>query len=90
MCFAMVFLHVEFREAFCLFDKDGDGTITTSELGIVMRSLGQTPTDSELKDMIHEVDIDGTFKLKLQIQCIRQHLIGDLSEKTKNKNKNKS
>ena len=27
-------------EAFSLFDKDGDGTITTKELGTVMRSLG--------------------------------------------------
>jgi len=31
----------EFREAFLLFDKDGDGTITTKELSTVMRSLGQ-------------------------------------------------
>ena len=31
----------EFKEAFSLFDKDGDGTITTKELGTVMRSLGQ-------------------------------------------------
>jgi len=30
----------EFKEAFALFDKDGDGTITTKELGTVMRSLG--------------------------------------------------
>lgn len=49
----------EFREAFNLFDKDGDGRITTVELGVVMRSLGQKPTENELKDMIHEVDIDG-------------------------------
>ncbi len=34
----------EFKEAFSLFDKDGDGTITTKELGTVMRSLGQNPT----------------------------------------------
>jgi len=49
----------EFKEAFLLFDKDGDGTITTKELGIVMRSLGQNPTEAELHDMINEVDADG-------------------------------
>ena len=49
----------EFKEAFSLFDKDGDGTITTKELGTVMRSLGQNPTEAELKDMINEVDADG-------------------------------
>ena len=49
----------EFKEAFSLFDKDGDGTITTKELGTVMRSLGQNPTEAELADMINEVDPDG-------------------------------
>merc|ERR1712013_427951 len=49
----------EFKEAFSLFDRDNDGTITTKELGTVMRSLGQTPTEQELQDMIHEVDTDG-------------------------------
>jgi calmodulin len=42
----------EFKEAFSLFDKDGDGSITTRELGIVMRSLGQNPTEAELQDMV--------------------------------------
>ena len=52
---------IEFKEAFSLFDKDGDGTITTKELGTVMRSLGQNPTEMELQDMINEVDADGVL-----------------------------
>ncbi|KAL6853536.1 hypothetical protein ACP4OV_019565 [Aristida adscensionis] len=50
----------EFKEAFTLFDKDGDGCITTKELGTVMRSLGQNPTEAELQDMINEVDNNGS------------------------------
>eukprot|EP00168_Porphyra_purpurea_P010484 TRINITY_DN25_c0_g1_i2.p2 TRINITY_DN25_c0_g1~~TRINITY_DN25_c0_g1_i2.p2 ORF type:complete len:152 (-),score=64.87 TRINITY_DN25_c0_g1_i2:53-508(-) len=50
----------EFKEAFALFDKDGDGTITSTELGAVMRSLGQQPTEAALKQMISEVDADGS------------------------------
>ena len=49
----------EFKEAFSLFDKDGDGAISTKELGTVMRSLGQNPSEAELQDMIAEVDADG-------------------------------
>ena len=50
----------EFKEAFSLFDKDDDGTITTKELGTVMRALGQNPTEAELQDMINEVEQDGS------------------------------
>lgn len=48
----------EFKDAFALFDEDGDGTITTKELGNVMRKLGQKPTQADLQDMISEVDTD--------------------------------
>lgn len=41
-----------------MFDKNNDGKITTKELGTVMRSLGQNPSESELNDMINEVDIN--------------------------------
>ncbi|XP_031196976.1 calmodulin-like [Mastomys coucha] len=49
----------EFKEAFSLLDKDGDGTITSKELGAVMRSLRKNPTEAELQGMINEVDVDG-------------------------------
>ncbi|XP_062620982.1 calcium-binding protein LPS1-alpha-like [Saccostrea cucullata] len=49
----------DIKEAFLVFDKDGDGTVSTEELGAVMRSMGQDPTEKELMDMIAEVDVDG-------------------------------
>eukprot|EP01095_Lingulamoeba_sp_RSL-Kostka_P009014 TRINITY_DN3077_c0_g3_i1.p1 TRINITY_DN3077_c0_g3~~TRINITY_DN3077_c0_g3_i1.p1 ORF type:complete len:158 (-),score=70.54 TRINITY_DN3077_c0_g3_i1:68-541(-) len=56
----------ELKDAFSLFDKDGDGKITTKELGIVMRSLGQKPTDAKLNEMIAAVDEDrnGTIEFE--------------------------
>ena len=48
----------EYKEAFALFDKDGDGTVSAKELGTVMRSFGANPTDAELHRMIAEVDTD--------------------------------
>ncbi|CAM8905487.1 unnamed protein product [Rhodiola kirilowii] len=49
----------EFMQAFCLFDKNGDGCITIEELAVVIRSLDQNPTEEELQDMITEIDSDG-------------------------------
>jgi len=49
----------EFKEAFSLFDRDRDGTIDNEELGTVLRSLGNQPTDEEVEDMIREADKDG-------------------------------
>ncbi|KAK3611465.1 hypothetical protein CHS0354_032746 [Potamilus streckersoni] len=45
--------------AFSLFDKDGDGTITTKELGSIFRSLGQNPSEEDLMKMVNDVDLDG-------------------------------
>lgn len=54
-------LSPELREAFRLFDKDGDGSISTEELGTVMRNLGQFPSMDELNQMLKEIDIDGEY-----------------------------
>ncbi len=53
----------ECKETFKMFDQDGDGTITTKELGIMMRSLGLNPTEDELQEMIQEVDEDGNGEI---------------------------
>lgn len=42
----------------CEISHSRTGQITTKELGTVMRSLGQNPSESELQDMINEVDAD--------------------------------
>eukprot|EP00761_Pharyngomonas_kirbyi_P003511 gb/GECH01003515.1/.p1 GENE.gb/GECH01003515.1/~~gb/GECH01003515.1/.p1 ORF type:complete len:152 (+),score=58.33 gb/GECH01003515.1/:1-456(+) len=56
----------EFRQAFDLFDKNGDGRISSSELRKVMESIGLNPKTEELNDMIKEVDIDGNGMIEFQ------------------------
>ncbi|CAF3336660.1 unnamed protein product [Rotaria socialis] len=48
----------ELREAFRVFDQNGDGSITLSELRIVLDQMGLDPSEEELQDMIREVDAD--------------------------------
>ncbi|XP_074536715.1 myosin light polypeptide 6 isoform X4 [Halichoeres trimaculatus] len=38
----------EFKEAFLLFDRTGDGRITYSQCGDVMRALGQNPVNADV------------------------------------------
>lgn len=53
----------EFKDAFAIFDKDGGGSITTQELGEVMKSLGQKPTTAELEAIVREIDADGNGEI---------------------------
>ncbi|KAF0022075.1 hypothetical protein F2P81_025672 [Scophthalmus maximus] len=39
---------LEFKEAFLLFDRTGEGKITYSQCGDVMRALGQNPVNAEV------------------------------------------
>jgi len=49
----------DFKKGFALYDFDGDGKITTKELGSLLRSLGGTPTNAEIAAMVKEVPEDG-------------------------------
>uniref|UniRef100_A0A8D0C7T9 Calglandulin n=1 Tax=Salvator merianae TaxID=96440 RepID=A0A8D0C7T9_SALMN len=42
----------EFKEAFGLFDRVGDGKIQLSQCGDVMRALGQNPTNAEISKVL--------------------------------------
>ena len=61
----------EFKEAFVLFDNDGDGNISSSELSTVMRSLGQNPTEAE-KVLWEALRAKG-----LGVKFRQQHIIED-------------
>lgn len=44
----------QLREAFAVYDVNRDGKVTTRELGMVMRQLGQNPTEADLLAMIKD------------------------------------
>ncbi|KAH3828050.1 neo-calmodulin-like [Dreissena polymorpha] len=54
----------EFREIFNMFDTNGDGSISTRELKTIMRSLGQDPSETELRDMVKGVDADSSGEVE--------------------------
>ena len=49
----------EFKEAFQLFDRTGDGKILYSQCGDVMRALGQNPTNAEVLKVLGNPKSDG-------------------------------
>jgi calmodulin len=55
----------EITKMFALFDVSGDGMISTAELRHVFTSLGQTPTQLELEDLMRRVDVDGSGMISL-------------------------
>ena len=54
---------------FKMYDRDGNGQITRTELGTVLRMLGQNPTEMELKNIIEEFDTIGQGWWKFDIIC---------------------
>lgn len=49
----------EFKEAFQLFDRTGEGKITYSQCGDVMRALGQNPINAEVLKVLGNPKLEG-------------------------------
>ena len=55
----------EIKKIFSFFDKNSDGGITAKEIGEVMRSLGATPTEAEIRAIVKQIDTDGNGTIDL-------------------------
>ena len=56
----------EAKAVFSLFDKDGDGSIPTQEIGTAIRALGYFPKESELsqvEDLVEEINFGQFLQL---------------------------
>ena len=51
----------DLRDAFKVFDIDGDGIITARELKLIMNTLGQSVSEADIDEMIKEADTDCKF-----------------------------
>ena len=69
----------EFQRVFAQFDRDGDGTMATKDLGAAVRALGRDLCEAELQGIISEVDDEGSgvidFPEFLSAVC-RRHCCG--------------
>lgn len=81
---------VALREAFKMFDRDGNGYIDADELRLCMMNLGEKLTLEEVEEMIREVDVDfdgrmnyeGKKKTKIDI-FFSSYQYGGFNEKRK-------
>jgi calmodulin len=56
----------ELRQAFAVFDKDGNGFISSAELRQVMANLGEALSQEEVDAMIKEADNDGDGQVNFE------------------------
>lgn len=56
----------EIKEAFKVFDRDGNGFISAAELRHVMTNLGEKLSDEEVDEMVREADIDGDGQINYE------------------------
>ncbi|KAG8345280.1 EF hand domain [Trypanosoma vivax] len=48
----------ELKEAFSVFDKDSDGSVTVEDLSEIFEAIGQKVSQEKLRIMLNEADLD--------------------------------
>jgi len=56
----------EIREAFKVFDMDGNGFISRTELRHVMMNLGEKMSEDECNYLVEEADVDGDGQINYE------------------------
>jgi len=63
-----------YQDAF-MRSAGSDGSVDSSQVSAIMRSLGQNPSEAEIQDMVNQVDTDGTgsidFPEFLMMMCLK-------------------
>jgi centrin-1 len=67
----------EIKEAFDLFDSEGNGVIDTKELKVAMRALGFEPKKEEVKRVLQELDKagEGVIKYEEFLELMTQKMV---------------
>jgi len=61
----------ELREAFLLFDREGNGYITVDQLREILWELDNTITSEDMDQILEEIDADGsgTVDFEGKVEC---------------------
>ncbi|PAA62482.1 hypothetical protein BOX15_Mlig012129g3 [Macrostomum lignano] len=57
------------KQAFSVFDSEGQGWVSTDELRHVMKVLSEKMTDEEVEEMIRQADQDGDGSVNYEEFC---------------------
>ncbi|XP_026168047.1 calmodulin-like protein 4 [Mastacembelus armatus] len=73
----------EFRECFCLYDRQRKGKIEAQDLITVMRCLGSNPTPSEVQRHLlsHNIGRSGELDFSTFLSIMHQQLLQEAPEK---------
>jgi len=60
----------EIKTHFDSFDADGNGHITTQELSVVLKSLGESASEQRISELMREVDLDSSGTIDYNEFCL--------------------